>query len=372
MKVAHIFWGLGFGGIETMLVNIANIQAKTGTKVSIIIINNRCELSLKNSLDKNINFYILGRKVNSFNISFIIKLNYLLYKINPDVIHLHRSNIAPYLNPWLLKKTCVTIHALPTGSLNKENIFKRIYNRIKKIPKPANNVEYLDHIPYIFSISKSVAQDLKNRYNLNSTVIYNGINTKLFKIKDEQQNRIFRIVMVSRLEHTLKGQDLLIEAISKLQYKILVDFIGSGSSLKFLQELVKQLNCESNVTFFGKKDQKYITEHLADYDLFVQPSRWEGFGLTVVEAMAAQVPVLVSEGQGPAEIICGNKYGWIFKNGNVNDLAEKIVYISTHYNDAISKAKEAQIYAQENYDVHSTAKSYLNEYQKITSKTASI
>ena len=46
MNVVHIFWGLGFGGIETMLVNIANAQVKSGAKVSIIIINDLCEESL--------------------------------------------------------------------------------------------------------------------------------------------------------------------------------------------------------------------------------------------------------------------------------------------------------------------------------------
>ena len=45
MNVVHIFWGLGFGGIETMLVNIANAQVKSGAKVSIIIINDLCEES---------------------------------------------------------------------------------------------------------------------------------------------------------------------------------------------------------------------------------------------------------------------------------------------------------------------------------------
>ena len=60
------------------------------------------------------------------------------------------------------------------------------------------------------------------------------------------------------------------------------------------------------------KPQPYIVEHMADYDLLVQPSRWEGFGLTVAEAMAAKVLVSVSEGQGPAEVTCGYFYGWIF------------------------------------------------------------
>ena len=70
-----------------------------------------------------------------------------------------------------------------------------------------------------------------------------------------------------------------------------------------------------------------MAAHLTDYDLFVQPSRWEGFGLTVAEAMAAGVPVLVSEGQGPAEVTQGSRYGWLFANGDADDLQRQIVFI---------------------------------------------
>ena len=66
--------------------------------------------------------------------------------------------------------------------------------------------------------------------------------------------------------------------------------------------LTAELHAETYVRFLGKQTQDYVAAHLTDYDLFVQPSRWEGFGLTVAEAMAAGVPVLVSEGQGPAEV----------------------------------------------------------------------
>ena len=98
--------------------------------------------------------------------------------------------------------------------------------------------------------------------------------------------------------------------------------------------------------------------------MFVQPSRWEGFGLTVAEAMAAKVPVLVSEGQGSAEVTCGNKFGWTFENGNSNDLAEKIKYLYDNYDEAMDKANSALNYVQNTYDVSVTARKYLDNYTK--------
>ena len=366
MKITHIFWNLRFGGIETMLINLANAQIKEKAQVSIIIINKFCEETLIQSLDKRISIYILGRTDGSIDFRFIIKLNRLLKQIQPDVIHLHRSDIASILNPQFLPKTCVTLHALPKGEIKPQNILKLLWNKILRKPKPYSNMTYINHIPYIFSISRSVKEELEKQYNIESSVIYNGIETKQFRTKESDiHNTPLRIVMVSRLEHDKKGQDLLIKAASQLQGKVTVDFIGTGSSLEYLKQLVHQLHCEESVKFLGKQDQRYISSHLADYDLFVQPSRWEGFGLTVAEALAAQIPVLASEGQGPAEVICGNKYGWIFENGNVEDLIHKIEYILKYYHEAIEKAKLGKEYVYQNFDIHSTANTYLNAYKSI-------
>lgn len=366
MKITHILWTFGFGGIETMLVNIANIQILSGAEVSIIIINDYCEKTLIKSLEKGICLHIIGRKSGSVDFSFISKTNRLLKQINPDIIHLHRSDIATILKPEFLKKSCVTLHALPKGDIKPQNILKQIWNKVTGKQKPYSNVTYMNHIPYIFSISDSVKQELQEHYGIESSVIFNGIDTTRFKIRESRKHsNPLRIVMVSRLEHDKKGQDLLIEAISQIKGKATVDFIGTGYSLKYLEQLTQQLQCEDFVTFLGKQDQAYIRSHLADYDLFVQPSRWEGFGLTVAEAMAAQIPVIVSEGQGPAEVTCNNKYGWVFENGNEKDLARQIEYIYNHYDEAVQKADQAKKYVYDAFDVHSTVNSYLNAYKKM-------
>lgn len=178
-------------------------------------------------------------------------------------------------------------------------------------------------------------------------------------------NRPMRLIQVSRLDYKKKGQDLLIKAVAELNGLIEVDFIGDGESLAYLNGLSRSLDTERYVHFLGKKPQSFISENLQNYDLFVQPSRYEGFGLTVAEAMAAQLPVLVTEGEGPAEITCNEKYGWTFKNGDVDDLVNKIVCIQRLYSEAMDKAEKAKQYVCNNYDVSVTARKYLEEYTKI-------
>ena len=138
--------------------------------------------------------------------------------------------------------------------------------------------------------------------------------------------------------------------------------------LEHLKKIAYQQGVNNQIEFKGAMPQSFIAEHLCDYDIFVQPSRYEGFGLTVAEAMAAKVPVLVSSGQGPEEVTEGEKYGWTFENGNAEDLARKISYIIGHYNESLEKAEKAFRHVKEKYDVSATAKKYIEAYKQMKYK----
>ena len=79
MKIIHITYGFGLGGIETMLHNIANEQVALGEKIFIIVINDIVNDELKETLNPQIKFICLKRKVSSKSILPFIKLNYLLF-----------------------------------------------------------------------------------------------------------------------------------------------------------------------------------------------------------------------------------------------------------------------------------------------------
>lgn len=266
------------------------------------------------------------------------------------------------------KKTCCTLHDLPFGKVRHGSIEynKLIFSIDELCHRISGNVQSIELIPRVFSISQSVHNELLTKYRVNSEIINNGIVTSNFRQrKNTDRHKIFNIIQVSRLSHRKKGQDLLINAVASLikkGVKVQVSFVGDGDSLNYLKQLVVSLKVEKYVEFLGKRTQGYIERNLCEYDLFVQPSRYEGFGLTVAEAMAAGLPVLVSSGQGPEEITCGDKFGWIFENDDLDDLIEKIEFIFNHFDEAIIKSKLAREFVVNKYDVLKTVKKYLANY----------
>ena len=227
----------------------------------------------------------------------------------------------------------------------------------------------------LIAISEAVRKEIKNVYQLDAKVIYNGIKVEnVVSVQSTKKNsNNFRIVQVSRLQHEKKGQHILLEAISILIKKgilnISIDFIGEGPSEKYLKQLASDLNINEYVNFLGNKDRNYIYKNLCEYDLLVQPSLYEGFGITIIEAMAAGIEVLVSDIDGPLEIIEKIGYGHKFKCGDAEDCAQKILGIYSNRDSIESKSRsEFQRNAcKKFFDVEVTAKSYINVYRNLLS-----
>ena len=344
MKVCHIIFSLETGGTEAMLVDILNEQVK-GCTVSLIIINNRINEKIVQCLDSRVNLIKLGRKPQSRNVFFLVVINILLYSIKPDIIHFHQHNGINLLLPVFRKKAVLTVHGIRVESDS--------FSKYKKL----------------FSVSDSVKQDIFNRYQLSSQRIYNGIDTSRINAKGTTDNsHRFRIVQVSRLDHDKKGQHILLESIYKLIYKynildVYLDLIGEGPSREHLEKLAEKLKIKEHIQFLGEKDRQYIYSNLQRYDLLVQPSLNEGFGLTVAEGMAAKIPVLVSDIEGPMEIIKNGEYGYYFRSGDSDNCADKIMQIMT--NDNFSQINKAYDYCVQNFKISFTVSNYQKEYTNV-------
>ena len=338
------------GGIETMLVNIANAQAAVPeTEIHILIVNDVVDATLRASLDSRILFHVLGRKAGSKNPWIILRLNHLIRSLRPNIIHSHNSSLWRFLwYPCLRhhRGLCVTQHDVFTSG----------------------EVRDLERFSHVFSISESVRQSILEGIGVSSVVVHNGIRPERFSIRRGPAHRPFRLVQISRLRHDKKGQDFLLDRVAALLargFDLDLTFIGDGESRAMLEQKISGLGLSERVHILGNRSQEHIAQHLCDYDLLVQPSRFEGFGLTVAEAMAAGVPVLVSDIEGPMEIIENGLYGHSFRVDAARDFDTQLEDILLHYEDALLTADKARTMVHEKYSVTRTAENYLNEYIKI-------
>ena len=348
MRIAHIHWSLGTGGIETMLPDIANEQAKTND-VALIIINDWVEPSILAKVNQEkVKVVLINRHEGSKNPWPFIKLNLFLMKFRPDIIHTHAYRE-------------INLVVYPFGK------------RVRTIHNTHNVSDEYPKYDKLISISKAVYEFTLNQ-GFDSVVADNGIpvsriaHTKATPFADGK----FHFVQVSRLHIEQKGQDILLKALGILKNErgisnFKMHFVGNGGDKALLLKLTHELHLDNEVVFEGVKDQTWAYENLCNYDLFIQPSRYEGFGLTVAEAIAAKNPVLVSNIEGPLEIIDGGRLGMSFENENVSDCAEKIkqFILNGRNNEQVEAAYE---YVKNNYDVSVTARKYLDIYNTLIKK----
>jgi glycosyltransferase involved in cell wall biosynthesis len=242
----------------------------------------------------------------------------------PDVIHAHWI-ISQGFIAMLCKKLYGVEYVVTTHGSDLMTL--RAYNWIKKI--------VLRNARKITVVSNMLKEEaLKIDSTLKVDVIPMGIDTKLFnpKKRDNSIKKNYKIkkeflLFVGRLAPE-KGIDVLIEAMPEVikkfpNAKLLI--IGKGTLEDGLKKRVKELKLENNITFVGWIDNKELPRYYATADVFVCPSRREGFGLTFAEAGLCGCWLIGTNTGGITDIISEGKNGFLVKVDDKKDLIQKIV-----------------------------------------------
>ncbi|ADU15110.1 glycosyltransferase [Asticcacaulis excentricus] len=150
--------------------------------------------------------------------------------------------------------------------------------------------------------------------------------------------------------HSIKGFDLLLEACVELRaagQRFELRIAGDGPERTSLEALTRQLRLEDHVRFCGWAEDPLTFLH--GVDLFVVPSREESFGLVVIEALAAGVPVVASDTEGPREVLRGGQFGALFPKENTTALAQALGGVLDNGMQWLRRAREAQAYAIDSF-----------------------
>jgi len=171
---------------------------------------------------------------------------------------------------------------------------------------------------YLISNSIFVQNWVKQKYNLDSIVIYPPVDVDDFYISNVVEDYY---ITVGRLE-PYKRFDIVVEAFTKNKKKLIV--VGDGTQLKYLKSIAG-----ANIEFTGYLDKNSIKNYLSKAKAFVY-SGVEDFGIVIVEAHASGIPTIVFEG-GAANEIVTNENGLCYSKQNADSLNSKLTHFENQF-----------------------------------------
>lgn len=192
---------------------------------------------------------------------------------------------------------------------------------------------FYNYADSLVGVSRELSKNLKKDFNLRKDVItvYNGLERKHIIKKPKLRQRYKIIITVTRLvkqkdnENLIKAFWLLLKVIPNLKLWIL----GDGPERFKLEDMVKDLDLESSISFLGWV--KNTAPYIAKSDLFVLSSKREGMPYSILEAMSQSVPVISTNSPyGPSEILENGKYGLLVPVARPDAMRQAMLQLLTN------------------------------------------
>ncbi len=168
--------------------------------------------------------------------------------------------------------------------------------------------------------------------------------------------------LVPRKGHdtVLRSLPRVLEQVPNLTYRI----VGEGPESERLTGLVRQLRIESHVEFYGKVSEREKENLLNTCDVFVLPCRqtetdFEGFGISLLEAMSHKKPVIAGRSGGVPDVVSHGETGWLVDPADVEALASRIVHVLQNETEASRLASNAFQRVQEQFNWQTIGRQYL-------------
>lgn len=294
-------------------------------------------------------------------ISFYKKINFDEF----DIVHSHGLRPDAYI--FLHKPIKTSTHFVTTIHNFVLKDFSAQYNRLLALILGNLWMFLLLRHDLCVVLSKTAVAYYKRWLNNKRlTYVYNSRNLDISKeLSEDEINKIIQfkgesvLLGINALLSPIKGVDMVIRALRNLPLcKLFI--VGDGESMLDLKNLAKSLNVDEHVYFAGRKSEAY--RYLPYYDLYLMPSRSEGFPLALLEAVAMKKNIVCSDIPVLKEIFSDDEVTF-FNLENVKSLVDAIKYALKH-----NKAEKAYIRYINNYSMKCFADNYIRVYQGLKNK----
>jgi glycosyltransferase involved in cell wall biosynthesis len=341
MKLLYITNGINCsGGLERVLsIKASHLADYYNYEVTILSLN-------ENHLNP---FYHFSDKIKMLSIPVIgnplqyIKaykrgIKQIVNQIKPDVISVCDDGLKAYFIPKIIRRDIPIIYERHVSKEIEmhENFcfFKRTMIQLKWRLMDRLAKSYQKYIV----LTEGNRNEWKGLKNLE--VIPNPLS---FYPKEQSSLENKQVICVGKQSYQ-KGQDLLLQAWVSVNEEYpdwsLVIYGKINPNLK-LKQKTRYLNIEKSVSFY--KPEVNIQSKYLESSIYVMSSRFEGFGMVLIEAMACGVPcVSFNCNYGPSDIIRQGEDGYLVENGNITELASKIIKLIEEKNLRMQMGERAK------------------------------
>lgn len=201
------------------------------------------------------------------------------------------------------------------------------YSLKKRINKKLKGLFFSKNIDLFVGVSdytvNEILKDFGSHLKSKTKTIYNGVVIEKILVRENRKELKPAFLVASHLRES-KGIQDLIDAVSflseEIKEEIRIDVYGDGPYKNQLMERVEQNSLENCFSFKGSKAN--LNEIFFLYDYMLQPTHMECFSLSILESLAANVPVVTTNVGGNTEAITNGKNGYIFEAKNTKALTQ--------------------------------------------------
>lgn len=354
MKVLYVITGLGLGGAEKVVADLADQMIALGHDVKIAYLTGSV---LVKPISSDVELIALHLNSAKDLLSASKKYQRLIESFRPDVIHAHmvHANLFARLNRALcpVPKLICTAHNSNEGGKARMLAY-RLTNRLSDINTNVSQ-EATDSLIRKGAFKKS-----------NVMTIHNGIDLSKFeKVSSSQtlDQNVINLISVGRFNDQ-KDYPNLINAFAELKKNITTNIrltiVGDGELRPQIEAMIKQLDLDNDIVLLGRRSD--IPELLSQADIFVLASKHEGLPTVVIEAMACECYVIATDCGGSAEIV--GDTGQLVPIQDSKALATALqAAISLSSKDRTQNNKKARARVEEFFSLETSVKKWLALYE---------
>lgn len=351
MKILYVATGLSLGGAEKVVADLADHMVLRGHEVKIAYLTG--DVIVKPKSDQ-VEIIYLGLESGKDFISASRKYRQLIKQYQPDVVHAHmvHANIFTRLNRvgCSVPKLICTAHSSHEGG------------KIRMLAYKYTN--FLSD--FNSNVSKKAAQIFIEKGAFtpkNIQGVYNGIDLNKFIKKDNNRsNEQITFLAVGRLNEQKDYPNLLraLHLVIQQTKNIHLNIVGDGELRADLENMIQELGLNDYVSLLGRRDD--VAELMSQSDYFVLPSKNEGFGLVVAEAMACEVFVIATDSGGVKEVM--GDHGLLVEPQNSTLLAEAMLQaMDLSEEEIIENNQKALEYVTQNFDINKIVNQWISIYE---------